>query len=60
MKHATTTAKTKDVKVKVELETISTADVKASATLPQRYRWRDELSILFEPHHVRWTHSHLL
>jgi len=35
MKHATTTAKTKDVKVKVELETISTADVKASATLPQ-------------------------
>jgi len=41
MKHATTTTKTEVTKVRAELKTICTADINASATLPQQCCWSD-------------------
>jgi len=52
MKHATTTTKTKEDKVRTELKNICTADVDASTTPSQWCRWCDKLSVLFKLRHA--------
>jgi len=60
LKYATPTTKTRVAKMRAEPKTIGIAHVNISITLPQRCHMSDKLSVLFEPHHVRWFHSHFL
>jgi len=60
LKHASINNYQNQSRRRGESQTVNhcTADVNATATLPQKWHLSDKLSVLFESRHARWFPSH--